>query len=51
MYDRRTTDVLGMSPSFDLRDVLELGPVDVAWTSPFKTFEYFLFPLKTGKDV
>ena len=30
-------------PLFGPRDILQLGPVEVPWTSPFRTFEYLFF--------
>ena len=42
MYDWHPAD----DPLFGLRDVPQLGPVDVPWTSPFTTFEYLFFPVK-----
>ena len=38
-------------PSFGLWDILQLGPVDVLWTSPFRTFEYLFSSRKTEMDV
>ena len=37
--------------SFGPRDVPQLGPVDVLWTSLFRTFEYFFFSKKTVIDL
>ena len=39
MYDWRPLNV----PSFVPQDVQQLGPVDVPWTSPFRTFEHLIF--------
>ena len=38
-------------PSSAPRDVPQLGPVDVPWTSPFRTFAYLFFKYKTVTDV
>ena len=48
------TDVPQTSPERPIigrQDVLQLGPVDLQWTSPFRSLEYLFSQQKTVTDV